>query len=236
MWDDHQKLNRISSALHLLFVVLSLYALVIFVARLPVFPLKEVQIQGEVLNTSQEQIGALLNSNFRGNFFTFDLERLRNAFALLPWVRNASVRRVWPDRLEVSLEEHSVLARWGEHALVNSYGEVYEAASDRQLPVFKGPDGASQEMTERYHEFGEILEPLSRSVRELHLSDRRAWTLVLDDGMVLEVGREHAHARLARFVSAYPKAIATLRTQPKRVDLRYQNGFAVQGSIYKSGA
>ncbi len=233
MWDDHRKLNRLSSVLHLLFVVLSLYALIVFAVRLPIFPLREVQIQGQVLHTSQEQIGALLHSNFKGNFFTFDLDRLRDAFSLLPWVRTAAVRRVWPDRLEVSLEEHNVLGRWGEHALVNSFGETYEAASDRQLPVFNGPEGTSLEMTERFREFNEILRPLSSQVRALKLSERRAWALTLDNGMVLELGREHFHERLARFVSAYPRAIATLRTQPKRVDLRYQNGFAVQA---KEGA
>ena len=236
MWDDHRKLNRLSSVLHLLFVVLSLYALIVFAVRLPIFPLREVQIQGQVLHTSQEQIGALLHSNFRGNFFTFDLERLRDAFSLLPWVRSATVRRVWPDRLDVSLEEHNVLARWGERALVNSFGEVYEAASDRQLPTFRGPEGTSIEMSERYREFNGILTPLSRQVRELKLSERRAWTLTLDDGMVLELGREHFQERLARFVSVYPRAIATLRTLPKRVDLRYQNGFAVHGIKVKDGA
>ena len=230
MWDDHEKLNRISSLLRLLFAVLSLYALVIFVVRLPVFPLREVQIQGGVLHTSQEQVGALLHSNFRGNFFTFDLERLRDSFLLLPWVRSATVRRVWPDRLDVVLEEHNVLARWGERALVNSFGEIYEAASDQRLPVFVGPEGSSTEMTQRFHEFNQVLQPLSRQVREIKLSERRAWTLTLDDGMVLDLGREDYQARLARFVSAYALALANLKSPPKRVDLRYQNGFAVNGA------
>jgi len=230
MWDDHRKLNRVSSVLQLLFVVLSLYALAIFTMRLPIFPLREVQIQGEVIHTSQEQIGALLHSHFKGNFFTFDLERLREAFSLLPWVRSATVRRVWPDQLDVSLEEHSVLARWGEHALVNSFGEVYEAASDLKLPVFRGPDGSAREMTERFVEFNHILTPLSHEVRELALSERRAWTLTLDSGMVLQLGREHFRERLARFVNVYPRAIATLAVPPKRVDLRYQNGFALHGA------
>ncbi|MFN0315545.1 MAG: cell division protein FtsQ/DivIB [Burkholderiales bacterium] len=209
-------------------MLLSLYALVIFVVRLPVFPLREVQIQGGVLHTSQEQVGALLNSNFRGNFFTFDLGRLRDSFLLLPWVRSATVRRVWPGRLDVSIEEHDVLARWGEHALVNSFGEIYEAASDRMLPVFRGPEGSSAEVTQRFHEFNEALKPLSRRVQEIKLSERRAWTLNLDDGLVLELGREDYQARLARFVPAYALALANLKAQPKRVDLRYQNGFAVQ--------
>ncbi len=229
MWDDYRKLNRVSSLLRLLFAMLSLYALVIFVVRLPVFPLREVQIQGGILHTSQEQVGALLHSNFKGNFFTFDLERLRDAFLLLPWVRSATVRRVWPGRLDVSLEEHHVLARWGERALVNSFGEIYEAASGRQLPVFSGPEGTSIEITQRFHEFNQALQPLSRQIKELKLSERRAWTLTLDDGMVLELGREQFQERLARFVSAYALAAAHLKSPPKRVDLRYQNGFAVDG-------
>ncbi|MSQ58969.1 MAG: FtsQ-type POTRA domain-containing protein [Betaproteobacteria bacterium] len=228
MWDDPQKLNRVSSLLRLLFVLLSLCALVIFVVRLPVFPLREVQIQGGVIHTSQEQVGALLHSNFRGNFFTFDLGRLRDSFLLLPWVRSATVRRVWPDLLDVYIEEHDVLARWGARALVNSFGEIYEAASDRELPVFSGPEGTSAEITQRFHEFNEVLKPLSRRVQEIKLSERRAWTLTLDDGMVLELGREDYQARLVRFVPAYALALANLKVPPKRADLRYQNGFAVQ--------
>lgn len=235
MWDDHRRLNRVSSVLQLSFVVLTMYALIIFTMRLPVFPLRDVQIQGEVSHTSQEQIGALLQTHFKGNFFTFDLEGLREAFSLLPWVRSASVRRIWPDRLEVLLEEHAVMARWGERALVNTYGEVYEAASDRRLPLFIGPEGSSHEMTERFADFNQILSPLKREVMELHLSERRAWSVKLDDGMVLELGREHFRDRLARFVSVYPRAIATLSVPPKRVDLRYQNGFALHGARGKAG-
>lgn len=235
MWDDYRKLNRVSSVMQLLFVVLSMYAAVIFVMRLPIFPLREVKIQGEVSHTSQEQIGALLQTNFKGNFFTFDLERLREAFSLLPWVRSATVRRVWPDRLDVALEEHAVMARWGEHALVNTFGEVYEAASDRQLPVFRGPEGTSLEMADHFREFVQILSPLKRDVKEMRLSERRAWTLTLDNGMVLELGREHYRDRLARFVTVYPRAIATLTVPPRRVDLRYQNGFALHGAKGRNG-
>jgi cell division protein FtsQ len=236
MWDDHRLLNRFANTLHLLFIVLAMYALVIFVVRMPVFPLRQVQIQGEVVHTSKEQVGALLNANFQGNFFTFDLERLRNAFSLLPWVRSATVRRVWPDRLHVSLEEHEVLARWGNRALVNSYGEVYEAASDQYLPIFLGPETTSAEMTARYKDFNATLKPIERQVRILKLSERRAWTLTLDDGMVLELGRNEFQQRLARFVSTYAQTIAGLPAPPKRVDLRYRNGFAVNGVTSKHGA
>jgi cell division protein FtsQ len=68
------------------------------------------------------------------------------------------------------------------------------------------------------------------------LSARRAWQLRLDDGMVLQLGRENLEARLADFVSAYPRTIARLSQPPSHVDLRYSNGFAARASGLKWGA
>ena len=60
------------------------------------------------------------------------------------------------------------------------------------------------------------------------LSARRAWQLRLDDGMVLQLGRENLEVRLAGFVSAYQRTVARLPQPPSDVDLRYSNGFAVR--------
>jgi cell division protein FtsQ len=60
------------------------------------------------------------------------------------------------------------------------------------------------------------------------LSARRAWVLKLDDGMVLELGRDNLEAKLAGFVSAYDRTVARLPQPSKYIDLRYTNGFAVR--------
>ena len=68
--------------------------------------------------------------------------------------------------------------------------------------------------------------PLKQQVVQISLSPRRAWQMRLDSGMVLELGREQAQERLARFVSVYPYSLASVQHTVDYVDLRYSNGFA----------
>ena len=144
------------------------------------------------------------------------MDATRTAFRKLPWVRNASVRRIWPQSLEVTLEEHIALARWSSTALVNTHGEVFNAVfDDEKLPVFEGPAESSRDMVRQY-------------IEQMNLSPRRAWRIHLDNGSILELGREQMETRLGRYVLVHDVSIAKLNQQLSYVDLRYPNGFAVR--------
>jgi cell division protein FtsQ len=228
MWDDHLLLNRIATALLAAAGLALGYAALLALVRLPLFAVREVVVTTPAVHTTREQVHTLVHGELRGNFFTLDLERSRAAFEKLPWVRRASLRRAWPDQVEVALEEHIALARWRDTALVNTHGELFEAATDQSLPVFAGPTGASAEMAEHYRRFGAALAPLSRRPLEVRLSERRAWQVKLDDGTTLDLGRQDVAARVERFVSAYRQAQGQLPSGVYRVDLRYPSGFAVR--------
>jgi cell division protein FtsQ len=143
-------------------------------------------------------------------------------------VRHAAVRRHWPGRLEVALEEHVPLARWGERALVNTHGEVFAGAYDGALPSFSGPAGTAKEIAIQYEYFRRALAEIGLAPDGLHVSPRRAWQVKLENGPTLELGREQIEARLARFVNAYGRSVAKLGRRIEYVDLRYSNGFAVR--------
>jgi cell division protein FtsQ len=175
-----------------------------------------------------EQVETITRRDFRGTFFTLDIVRLRASFEKLPWVRRADVRRQWPDRVDVVIEEHKPLARWGNEALVNTHGEVFEAAYDATLPVFAGPAGTAGEIALQYDAFRREFAAIGREPVQVRLSPRRAWQVRLDNGMTLEVGREQVPARIARFLAAYPQTITPLGRRIDYVDLRYANGFAVR--------
>src|SRR5512145_2642622 len=76
------------------------------------FPVTQVAVKGDLKNTTFGQIEAAL-PRAAGNFFAADLGEVRSSVERLPWVRRVAVRRVWPGRLEVTVEEHVALARWG---------------------------------------------------------------------------------------------------------------------------
>ncbi len=228
MWNDSQALRRVSNFLFGLALGLALYGLVITVVRPPAFPLQEVRVEGQLAQVTREQVEIIVQQELRGNFFTVDLERTRQAFEKLPWVRTVNVRRLWPSRLQVTLEEHVALARWGTLALVNTYGELFDAAFDHKLPVFAGPAGTSREVTGHYAAFGRTLAPLKQAVAQVSLSPRRAWQIRLESGMVIELGRSQMQQRLERFVALYGRSVGRLGRRIDYVDLRYPDGFAVR--------
>lgn len=228
MWDKPELLNWIANFLYGLATVLLLYGVIYVVVHLPIFPLREVRVDGQLNHITREQINLIVSRHLNGNFFTLDLAKTRDAFEKLPWARNVSVRRRWPDTLEVAVEEHKELARWGDVAMVNSYGELFHAASDSDLPVFYGPGDGVREVAEHYGDYGRMLAPTGMKITQLVLSPRRAWQIVTDNGMAIELGREQMDTRLSKFASVYKTTLGALGVNLTYADLRYPNGFAVR--------
>ena len=231
MWDKPTLLNWIASLLFALSVVVMLYAALFAVVHLPIFPLREVKVDGELSHVNREQVKLIVAKHLKGNFFTLDLVKARNAFEKLPWARNVSLRRRWPDTLEVVIEEHQALARWGTIALVNTHGELFHAASGSDLPVFYGPGDGVIEVASQYGEFSKILKTANLEIANLELTPRRAWEITTSDGMVVELGRIEMQPRLEKFVSVYSRTIASLNMKVTYADLRYPNGFAVRKPV-----
>ena len=196
--------------------------------HMPIFPLREVKVEGQLSHVSREQVKLIVAKHLKVKFFTLDLIKARDAFEKLPWARNVSIRRRWPDRLEVVIEEHQELARWGSIALVNTHGELFHAASGSDLPVFFGPGDGVVEVAVQYGEFSKTLKGANLDIANLALTPRRAWQITTRNGIVIELGRVEMEPRLQKFVSVYSTTLAGLNKKITYADLRYPNGFAVR--------
>ncbi len=228
MWDKPALLNWIANLLFALCVVATLYAALYVVVHLPIFPLREVKVDGQLNHVSREQVQLIVSKHLKGNFFTLDLIKARDAFEKLPWARKVSVRRRWPDKLEVAIEEHQALARWSSVALVNKQGELFHAASGSDLPVFYGPTDGVIEVASQYGVFNQVLKTANMEIASLVLTPRRAWQIITGNGILIELGRTDMQARLEKFANVYNSTIAGLNKKITYADLRYPNGFAVR--------
>ena len=204
--------------------------------RLPIYPLRELVVVGTVERVSRAQIEHAARTALSGNLFGVDLDEARPAFEKLPWVRSASLRRQWPDAMELALEEHVAVARWspadGEQRLVNTHGEVFAASAGDELPAFSGPEGSAAAMLARYREFDSQLVKIQRKTVVLALSAREAWQVRLDDGVLVDLGRDQPRQplteRLTRLTDHYVAAREKVNTPIVAVDVRYPNGFALR--------
>jgi cell division protein FtsQ len=230
MWDNPRVLNLAAGTLVGIAVFVFAVAGVALVLRSPLFPVTQIELTHPLGHTTRAEIEAVIRGRIGGNFFALAPAQVRAALEELPWVRRASVRRVWPDRLEVTLEEHVAFARWGRQGLVNTYGERFNGTTDALLPVFVAPAGTEREMARRYVRFAEAVAPLGAGLERVVLSERRAWQLTLDSGLHIVLGRDAdgAEARLSRFVEAYAATLGRIARRHEHVDLRYPNGFALR--------
>ncbi|MFZ5555886.1 MAG: cell division protein FtsQ/DivIB [Pseudomonadota bacterium] len=228
MWDSARALNAIANLLYAGALAALLLAAALWGARQPAFSLERVEVVGGMERTTAEQVHAVVARDLSGTFFTVDLARLRSGFEKLPWVRTVRITRRWPARLNVDLEEHRVLARWNERALVNVYGEVFDAAYDGDLPALSGPEGTAREVAQRYVAARAALARVDLEPAALALSERGAWRLTLGGGTRLELGREQLDERIGRYVAAYREGLSRLSFAVEYVDLRYPHGFAVR--------
>lgn len=236
MWDNPRLLNLAANALYGAAAVIVLCILIIAALNSRLFPMRTVSVQGELTHIDAAMVEQALAGRVAGNFFGVDLAAVRAALLEVPWARRVEVRRQWPDRLVVRIEEHEALAHWSETQLVNQQGEIFPARSAGALPRFAGPEGSARLVTARYHEFSRMVAPLGMEIASIELSARRAWQVELrgedERRLTLVLGREleegTVSARLQRFVAVYPQTLGALNRRTGYVDLRYPNGFALR--------
>ncbi|HEX6265799.1 MAG TPA: cell division protein FtsQ/DivIB [Burkholderiales bacterium] len=230
MWDNPRILNMAAGVLVGVAALAFAVAAAVLLVRSPWFPVTHIDLTHRLQKTTKGEIEAATGGRIGGNFFSVAPAEVRAALEHLPWVRRASVRRVWPDRLEVGLEEHVALARWGDDALINTYGERFYGSTDAPLPQFFGPAGAEHEVAQRYARFSGVLAPLGTQLERVVLTPRYAWQLRLSSGLHIMLGRDAdaAEARLRKFVEIYAGTLGRMARKHEYVDLRYPNGFALR--------
>jgi cell division protein FtsQ len=243
MWHDIRMLNATTNTLLGMVALAVLGSAVWWVAHRPMFTLEEIRLEGmhaELRRVSASTVRTTALPRIRGNFFTANLDDVRLAFETVPWVRKAAVRREWPNTLIVTIEEHEPLGTWGEDGrLLSVKGDVFtanldEAEEDGELPQFAGPEGSEKEVVARYRELHAWFAPVRLAPDSVQLSGRYAWTVKLDNGMVVQLGREQTSttlkSRVDRLISVYPQLAARLQDRIENVDMRYPNGMALKAS------
>ncbi len=236
---DVRLMNAVANLVFALILLGLCAAALQWLTRAPMFAIRAIQIDGDLVRNNVATIRANAAPRLAGNFFSVDLQAARAAFEGVPWVRQAVVRRIWPDRLAVTLEEHRPAALWqgeeGNDRLVNVQGEVFDAnvgdVEDEALPVFAGPDGTAEAMLAMYRQVAPLLQRQQIGIERLQLSGRGSWRLEADTGAVVELGRgslEEVATRTERFVRTLPQVTGRFRQPLLSADLRHADGYAVR--------
>lgn len=198
-------------------------------------PLSKLVVTGERHYTRNDDIRqSILALGAPGTFMTQDVNIIQQQIERLPWIKQASVRKQWPDELKIHLVEYVPIARWNDQHMVDAEGNSFsvpaERTSKQTLPMLSGPEGSENEVLQGYRDMGVVLAKDKFTLKEAAMTARRSWQLTLNNGIKLNLGRGDTMKRLDRFVELYPVLQQQAQADNKRigyVDLRYDSGAAV---------
>ncbi|HEY5970457.1 MAG TPA: cell division protein FtsQ/DivIB [Pseudoxanthomonas sp.] len=194
------------------------------------WPLTRLRVHGEFQRVDAAQLRAVVLPYAQRGFFAVRLQQAQDAVEKLPWVERAEVRKRWPDVMEIEVVEHKPFARWGADRLLSEHGRLFPIPKGMALgalPQLGGPDTQVQEVVALYNESRELFAPIGFKVESLVMDRRGSWSLALDNGTDVVVGRADARPRLGRFARMLPQLLARNAQSLQRADLRYTNGFAL---------
>ncbi|MEM1081473.1 MAG: cell division protein FtsQ/DivIB [Pseudomonadota bacterium] len=192
------------------------------------WPIRWLEVVGELDRTTAEQVRAAVAAEASDGFFAIDIDRARAAVEQLPWVEQAQLSRHWPDALEIEVREHRVVARWNETGLLSASGAVFDVAGTsgmQGLTALNGPESRREDVFTTWQALRKQLVGVGLDLSRIELDPRGAWSLTLDSGQALLLGREQIHQRLNRFLAVH-RQLLNMDTVA-RIDLRYPNGLAI---------
>lgn len=206
------------------------------------FPVSEVQVVGDLHYADRETLQAIVAFHADSGFYGIDLPELRESVEALPWIRSASIRRLWPNGLKIDVKEHDVRTRWNKKELVSSDFSVFMPPQYRlegvegaeweayfsQLPLLGGVEGRHAALYELYRVVSRQLVTLGAPIVEIHEDERRSVRIVLENGIWINLGRERTQSRLQLFSQIYKRVIEPEIADVIGVDMRYPNGFSVK--------
>jgi len=194
-------------------------------------PVKRVEVRGALAHVQREEIRGVVAASVTRGFVATSLRGLRSELEALPWVYRASVRRHWPDTLEVRVVEQRPIARWGERGFLNHEAGLFHTERAQQvqgLPLLDGPEGAQAELMQRYLQLRGMMAPLGLQVTALRKDALGQLSLELDGTLEVQLGDHQQQQRAQRFLELYARELRAADRVPLAVDLRYSGGAAVR--------
>lgn len=193
-------------------------------------PIKYVRIEGVFQYIAKDALKQALLKQVMTGFFNVDVQSIRQLVLVLPWISQVKVKRVWSDTIEIKIYEQYPVARWKAVGLLNEQGDLFMPDNLEQfskLPLLEGPEDSEKKLMDVMKTMQTALVKYDLSIAEFKVNERRAWGVVLSNGLELTLGQNQPLQKFKRFLTTLPILGKQKVEAMQRVDLRYPNGYAV---------
>lgn len=229
-WLDRFKWGAIFLSLILVYVVYINWSN--WLSYLDKSPIKSYALTHKTQFTTNADIRDVLSKDpvLKG-YFEQDIREIKQKFLEIPWVKEAVVRKIYPDRLSVTLVEHRPVAIWNNRRFLSDQGVIFELPKDRidssGFPILSGPDSEARKVLDAWYKIQQDVASRQLVLKSVETDTRGSWTITLDNFIELRLGRGDWLPKIDRFVMIFPEIHIPDGKRLAYVDLRYEHGAAV---------
>ena len=210
------------------------------VIRSGYFTIQKVVIDSPLLVISQGSIERETWRKISGNYLNVDLKTIETALENQPGVYQAVVRRVWPDTLSISVIETQVIAEYrqldrSEEKVERQFINLPPQNDFSFRPLLRGPERYRAVVVDTFHEIFSLLAIVNLEPRSLSVGHSGQWELELrrsdlklENTFRVFLGRDQIVEKIERLVFSFETVLSHKAGLISKVDMRYDNGFAVQ--------
>jgi len=168
------------------------------------FAIENVKITGQSETSEVDVLERLAIGQFP-SLLTLDIEAARERIEALPWVKQATLKKLFPDTVEIAIVEREPYALWqhgGDVSLIDDAGRVIaDRFGERYaaLPRVAGRGAAEKATT--YASLIAEFPAIARRARAGVLVSERRWTVVLDNGIQLMLPADDPEGALATIMT-----------------------------------
>jgi cell division protein FtsQ len=200
-------------------------------------PVQIVRVTGDLTTAERDAVQAAVAQRVEGGLLSVSLDQVVSHVLALTWPRDVRARRVWPSIIEVSVAKDPIVARWGEGFVLNSVGEVVDAAGvpDGTLPLIRCTNANGARAMQIFQMLGQVLSDTSLKIAEVDEDALGEWRVRFTNDVTVSLGHEDLLERVERFARVYRAVIEQRLDEVDHIDARYRNGVAVSWRSTENG-
>ncbi|MFK5893886.1 MAG: FtsQ-type POTRA domain-containing protein [Pseudomonadota bacterium] len=251
--------KSITALLFISLVIVSSWLGVNYLFEKGSFPVKQIAMVNKLHEQDVDKLQELITDEIDGGFFSLDIEKLRKNLEKLAWIDTVSLRKKWPDTLQLDIHEKQVAARWiasntkkrtikklkqvnwDKQSLISDKGVLFKTALTQQqykkinkLAIYSTPDELSMNGLQKCQNITQIIKTVNLHVMHCFQDQRRSWFLKLNNGFDVFLGQQQILQRTEIFIAAYQQILNIYEKNIEKIDLRYTNGFAIKWKVLKT--
>jgi cell division protein FtsQ len=200
------------------------------VARAAGFPIKSVTISG-AHELREVEILSLAGVRAQNSLVFLDVATIRQRLTAVPLIKEASVSKLFPNRLLIEIEERQPRALWQKNGVVSIVAgdgtpiDSLRNSRFERLPLVVG-DSANKKLDDYFAVLAASGDLKARIRAGILVSERR-WTLKMDNGVEIDLPERDPAAAIARF-ALLERDSHVLEKDIVSVDLRLLDRVAVR--------